>query len=165
MAFCQSCGAQMSEGATVCTACGEAKSGRPYGSTPGMTPPSQYAPTATGAEVREFLSSLFDLSFTSFITTKLIKVLYVLSLLGAALIALGCDYFTTTAKCLRISRVREKMARRTATKGQDMKISPGFDQLRRANFCWARCARAERDSRSMRPRSDFNLRYCWMAVR
>src|SRR5258708_3543197 len=78
---------------------------------------------------------------------------------------IGCDYFTTTAKCLRISRVREKMARRTATKGQDMKISPGFDQLRRANFCWARCARAERDSRSMRPRSDFNLRYCWMAVR
>src|SRR6266571_1393146 len=89
MAFCQSCGAQMSEGATVCTACGEAKSGRPYGSTPGMTPPSQYAPTATGAEVRGFLSSLFDLSFTSFITTKLIKVLYVLSLLGAALIALS----------------------------------------------------------------------------
>ena len=89
MAFCQSCGAQMSEGATVCTACGEAKSGRPYGSTPGMTPPSQYAPTATGVEVRGFLSSLFDLSFTSFITTKLIKVLYVLSLLGAALIALS----------------------------------------------------------------------------
>src|SRR5258708_33312925 len=89
MALCQSCGAKMSEGATVCTACGEAKSGRPYGSTPGMTPPSQYAPTATGAEVRGFLAFLFDLSFTSFITTKLIKVLYVLSLIGVALLTLS----------------------------------------------------------------------------
>lgn len=36
-----------------------------------------------------FLSSLFDFSFTSFITTKLIKVLYALAILGAALAGLG----------------------------------------------------------------------------
>ncbi|HKG38402.1 MAG TPA: DUF4282 domain-containing protein [Conexibacter sp.] len=41
-----------------------------------------------------FLGSLFDLSFTSFVTTKLIKVLYVLSLvllaIGYVVIAIAC---------------------------------------------------------------------------
>src|SRR3982751_6488384 len=37
---------------------------------------------------RGFLSSLFDISFTSFVTTKLIKVLYVLSLVVIAVTAL-----------------------------------------------------------------------------
>jgi len=37
---------------------------------------------------RGFFSSLFDISFTSFVTTKLIKVLYVLSLVLIAITAL-----------------------------------------------------------------------------
>lgn len=37
---------------------------------------------------RGFFESLFDLSFSSFITTKLIKVLYLLWLVGAGLTAL-----------------------------------------------------------------------------
>lgn len=36
-----------------------------------------------------FFASLFDLSFSSFITTKLIKVLYVLSLVGAGILCLN----------------------------------------------------------------------------
>jgi hypothetical protein len=37
---------------------------------------------------RGFFSSLFDLSFTSFITTKIIKVIYVLTLIGIGMVAL-----------------------------------------------------------------------------
>ncbi len=38
---------------------------------------------------RGFFSSLFDLSFTSFVTTKIIKVIYVLTLIGIGLFALA----------------------------------------------------------------------------
>jgi uncharacterized membrane protein len=41
-----------------------------------------------GRMERGFFSSLFDVSFTSFITTKIIKVIYVLTLIGIALTAL-----------------------------------------------------------------------------
>jgi hypothetical protein len=37
---------------------------------------------------RGFFGSLFDLSFTSFVTTKIIKVIYVLTLIGIGLFAL-----------------------------------------------------------------------------
>jgi hypothetical protein len=37
---------------------------------------------------RGFFSSLFDISFTSYVTTKIIKVIYVLTLIGIALFAL-----------------------------------------------------------------------------
>ena len=79
----------MSDQANVCPACGEAKSGRPFGSTPGTAVPTVAIPSISEAEARGFVASLFDLSFTSFITTKLIKVLYVLGIIGAALTALG----------------------------------------------------------------------------
>jgi asparagine N-glycosylation enzyme membrane subunit Stt3 len=36
---------------------------------------------------RGFLEALFDLSFTSFVTTRLVKVLYILAIVGAAV---GC---------------------------------------------------------------------------
>jgi hypothetical protein len=88
MAFCQSCGSPMSDQANVCPACGEAKSGRPFGSTPGAAAPVPSIPSISEAEARGFLASLFDLSFTSFVTTKLIKVLYVLGMILAALWAL-----------------------------------------------------------------------------
>ena len=51
--------------------------------------PQLALPSVTSAEAGGFIASLFDLSFTSFITTKLIKVLYVLGIVGAALWALG----------------------------------------------------------------------------
>jgi len=48
--------------------------------------------TSTGmsqaADARGFLSALFDFSFTSFVTTKIIKALYVLILVVASLVAL-----------------------------------------------------------------------------
>ncbi len=40
------------------------------------------------ADTRGFLSALFDFSFTSFVTTKIIKILYVLILIMVALSAL-----------------------------------------------------------------------------
>ncbi len=43
---------------------------------------------ARGADGRGFLSALFDFSFTSFVTTKIIKVLYVLILVLASITAL-----------------------------------------------------------------------------
>ncbi len=41
-----------------------------------------------GAEASGFIAALFDLSFTTFITSKLIKVLYVLGIAGAGVWAL-----------------------------------------------------------------------------
>ena len=38
---------------------------------------------------RGFLSALFDTSFSELITTKVIKVLYVIAIIGAGLVALG----------------------------------------------------------------------------
>ena len=53
--------------------------GQPMGPPPGA---------ARGADGRGFLSALFDFSFTSFVTTKIIKVLYVLILVLASITAL-----------------------------------------------------------------------------
>jgi hypothetical protein len=43
----------------------------------------------TSAQAKGFLGALFDFSFTNFITTKIIKLLYVISMLGAAAVALS----------------------------------------------------------------------------
>jgi len=45
-------------------------------------------------EAKGFFSSLFDLSFSSLVTTKIIKVLYVITLV---LIGLGYVFFTVSA--------------------------------------------------------------------
>ena len=45
-----------------------------------------------GSQIMEgkgFFSSLFDLSFTEFVTTRIIKVLFVLCIIGSGLAALG----------------------------------------------------------------------------
>jgi hypothetical protein len=81
MAFCKSCGAQMYDNAAVCPSCGQAQV---QGS-----PAYNAAPAAPAGAAPGFLSSLFDLSFTSFITTKLIKVLYVLGMVCSAFMALS----------------------------------------------------------------------------
>ena len=56
-----------------------------------MGPPAGASRAADG---RGFLSSLFDFSFTSFVTTKIIRVLYVLILI---LVALSAFIFTISA--------------------------------------------------------------------
>lgn len=77
-----------------------------YGAPPGQ-PPMPYAGPPAGAGYpqpgappgfppaggvppeKSFFGSLFDLSFSSFVTTKIVKLLYGLWLLAAALILLG----------------------------------------------------------------------------
>ena len=50
-----------------------------------MGPP---AGSSRAADSRGFLSSLFDFSFTSFVTTRIVKVLYILILVLVSLVAL-----------------------------------------------------------------------------
>ncbi|HEY3739007.1 MAG TPA: DUF4282 domain-containing protein [Bryobacteraceae bacterium] len=58
-----------------------------YGAPQGGQP--QYAMPVSADEAKGFIGALFDLSFSSFITTKLIKVLYILAIIGAGLEALA----------------------------------------------------------------------------
>jgi hypothetical protein len=67
----------------------------PPGATPpGGVPPGGVRPMGPpagaprGAGSRGFLSALFDFSFTSFVTTRIIKVLYVLITVLVSLVAL-----------------------------------------------------------------------------
>ena len=57
-------------------------------------PPARRAATRQAADERNFFAALFDFTFTSFITTKIIKVLYVLVMiiieLSAAAVHLRC---------------------------------------------------------------------------
>lgn len=39
-------------------------------------------------EERGFFEALFDISFTSFVTTRLVKVIYALGIIGAAIVSL-----------------------------------------------------------------------------
>jgi len=57
----------------------------PPGGVQPMDPP---AGSSRAADGRGFLSALFDFSFTSFVTTRIIKVLYVLILVLVSLVAL-----------------------------------------------------------------------------
>jgi uncharacterized membrane protein YvbJ len=84
MAFCGKCGAQLHENATFCAACGtptgvQAQSAVAAAAAPA---PARAAATVHLEESRGFFSSLFDFSFTSFVTGKLIKVLYVLAMIA-----------------------------------------------------------------------------------
>lgn len=89
MNFCNKCGGQLNPGASFCPACGAV--------APSMATPQQYQPQpqpqpaplpVSAADASGFIASLVDLSFTAFITPKLVKVLYVLGVGGAALWAL-----------------------------------------------------------------------------
>lgn len=99
MNFCGKCGAPLAPGTSVCMVCGPtaqaAAAPAPAWQPPPPAPvPSWQAPAPpaalpmNAAEASGFLSALFDLSFTSFITTKLIKVLYILGMIGAGCWAL-----------------------------------------------------------------------------
>ena len=65
------------------------------GPPPGQAPPPQPPPPA---EVRTatqgFINSLFDFSFTSFVTPKVIRVLYALIMIG---VGLGVIFFVIVA--------------------------------------------------------------------
>ena len=111
MAVCRRCGNQMADTAAACPACGELRYQQPaapqqpvYGApqyqqqpqypqqpyaAPQAAQQPQYAMPVTADQAAGFIGSLFDLSFTSFITTKLIKVLYIIAIIGAALEALA----------------------------------------------------------------------------
>src|ERR1700730_11409386 len=97
MAFCEGCGAPMNPGVTVCATCGKAVQSPAYPSTMKPIHISNPGVPISSAEAHGFLSSLFDLSFTSFVTVKLIKMLFVLSILFAGLEALAIAGFGLTA--------------------------------------------------------------------
>jgi Domain of unknown function (DUF4282)/zinc-ribbon domain len=86
MAFCAKCGTQLAAGAAACSACGA-----PTGAGAPAAPqaPARYVPPINAQQAAGFLSSLFDLSFSNFITTKLIKVLFVICLVLAVFGALA----------------------------------------------------------------------------
>ena len=79
MAFCAQCGGQLTPGAANCTTCGAATgAGAPAAAA--APAPARYVPPIDKQQAASFFSSLFDLSFTNFITPKIIKVLFVISI-------------------------------------------------------------------------------------
>ena len=84
MAFCAKCGTQLAAGAAACSACG-APTGAGAPAPASAPAPARYVPPINAQQAAGFLSSLFDLSFSNFITTKLIKVLFIISIVVAAL--------------------------------------------------------------------------------
>lgn len=76
---CDTCGAEVGVADRFCVGCGSSLSATASG---GASPPAQ--PTGKG-----FFASLFDTGFASFVTPKLIKVLYTLIIVVLALVWLG----------------------------------------------------------------------------
>lgn len=52
----------------------------------GQQPPRGYLPTVNAVEAKGFFGALFDFSFTSFVTVKFAKIIYIILI---ALVALG----------------------------------------------------------------------------
>lgn len=74
-----------------------------YGPAPGQPgEPPAFAAALQSGTARQysdgpgFVASLFDFGFTSFVTTKVVKVVYVLIMAGLGLSALGVDIMTFT---------------------------------------------------------------------
>jgi hypothetical protein len=102
-ANCTACGSPMDPGSAYCVSCGAGVPAMPAGGqAPGSAPPPSMSPpppppqslaspsggVALPLTQRSFFSSLFDLSFTSLVGPKIIKVLYVLSIILIGLTAL-----------------------------------------------------------------------------
>jgi Domain of unknown function (DUF4282)/zinc-ribbon domain len=81
MAFCAKCGTQLAAGAAACSACGAATG---TGVPPAAPTPARYIPPIDAQQAAGFITSLFDLSFTSFVIPKIIKVLFVIAIVLAA---------------------------------------------------------------------------------
>jgi hypothetical protein len=82
--FCRQCGDRLEVNTLFCGSCG-AKANIPAS---GADPMRQKGNSVLSEQTKGFLESLFDFSFTSLVTTKLIKVLYGLSIAIQALISL-----------------------------------------------------------------------------
>jgi hypothetical protein len=78
--FCRTCGTSLGDAATAPPPPG-------YGPPVGPAPVPAALPPQTGGT--GFFAALFDFSFSEFITTKIIKVLYILAIIAIGLIALG----------------------------------------------------------------------------
>jgi hypothetical protein len=74
----------------------------PTGAPPMGPPPAGMSSMAgtQAADARGFLGALFDFSFTSFVTTRIIKVLYVLILVMTVLAALVYTFLAFSANSL-----------------------------------------------------------------
>jgi Domain of unknown function (DUF4282) len=64
------------------------------GPPPGQAPPPQQPPGEARTATQGFINSLFDFSFTSFVTPKVIRVLYALIMIG---VGLGVIFFVILA--------------------------------------------------------------------
>jgi Domain of unknown function (DUF4282)/zinc-ribbon domain len=95
MAFCGKCGTQLHENATFCANCGT-PTGVSAQAVAGGTPVVTHPIAAGGPPSRGFFASLFDLSFSNFVTTKLVKVLFVLAIIGAVLEAIAVIVYTNS---------------------------------------------------------------------
>lgn len=83
--FCRTCGTSLSASAPGESGPTPSPTGGTYAAAPGAPMPTA-APPVTGAG---FFQALFDLSFSEFITTRIIKVLYVLAIIGVGLFSLA----------------------------------------------------------------------------
>jgi hypothetical protein len=66
--------------------------GAPGTAGPGLDPPTmamRHSATRSTADAKGFLGSLFDIGFTSFVTPKVIRVLYLLIIIGSILTGLS----------------------------------------------------------------------------
>lgn len=83
--FCTNCGASNKEDAKFCVNCGESLSENQDAEKPSR--PRTLKEMSFTKKV-DFLHPLFDFSFNQFITSKVVKFLYGLSILAAALMAI-----------------------------------------------------------------------------
>lgn len=94
MAFCGKCGAQLHEAATFCANCGASTTASAQADAGGTPAVAHHAAASAVPGQRGFFGSLFDLSFTNFVTMKVIKVLFVLAII---IVAIGAIFAMVSA--------------------------------------------------------------------
>jgi len=83
--FCTNCGAENKDDAKFCVKCGQTISEVPGGGKPSTAKVLKDEFSQKGAG---FFQALFDFSFTDFVTSKIIKLLYGLSIFFSGIFAL-----------------------------------------------------------------------------
>lgn len=81
--YCGNCGTQVRPGTVFCASCG-----RRVAESESREQPSRSGSASRSTEERGFLRSLFDLSFSEFVTMRLIKVIYIIGIVFISLLAL-----------------------------------------------------------------------------